>query len=182
MAIRVLLDHGVQGTIMQSGGVDPFPESNIIFLSFLVARNGISTVRRAFPQVRLITAAIDSGLEERTFPFPRGAAQTLGEGSGDGDFGVRIVGLGLETETESKENASGYHLPRGEHEDIKFSRRRHSSSEGIEKRAWIVTPGTYRTGLLGEALTDPTRCRPLGRPLLPQVSVRGQARCIQIEP
>lgn len=75
-----------------------------------------------------------------------GTEQTLGEGTGDGDFGARVIynsTLGLQTEaTDAPPRDQGYHLPKAEHEDIKFSRRRHSSNEAIEKRAWIVTPGT----------------------------------------
>ncbi|KAI6125082.1 armadillo beta-catenin plakoglobin [Pisolithus croceorrhizus] len=52
MAIRTLLDHGVQ-------------EDHIIFVTFLVARTGgIHVLQSAFPKVRIICGAIDSGLRE----------------------------------------------------------------------------------------------------------------------
>jgi len=52
MAIRVLLDHGVQ-------------QDHIVFVTFLVARDGgISILRRAFPDVKIICAAIDDRMEE----------------------------------------------------------------------------------------------------------------------
>lgn len=52
MAIRVLLDHGV----------DP---AHIIFVTFLVARSGgIAHLRRTFPDVNIVTGAIDDGLRE----------------------------------------------------------------------------------------------------------------------
>lgn len=52
MAIRVLLDHGV-------------PEDHIIFVSFLVAsEGGLSVIRRAFPEVRVVCAAVDDDLKE----------------------------------------------------------------------------------------------------------------------
>ncbi|EED79844.1 predicted protein [Postia placenta Mad-698-R] len=52
MAIRVLLDHGV-------------PQDHIIFITFLVARcGGITVLQRAFPQVRIVSGAVDSSLRE----------------------------------------------------------------------------------------------------------------------
>ncbi|KAI0078825.1 armadillo/beta-catenin/plakoglobin [Panus rudis PR-1116 ss-1] len=52
MAIRVLLDHGVR-------------EEHIIFVTFLVARNGgVHSLRRVFPRVKIICGAIDEGLRE----------------------------------------------------------------------------------------------------------------------
>lgn len=52
MAIRTLLDHGVQ-------------QDHIIFVTFLVARTGgIHVLQSAFPKVRIICGAIDSGLRE----------------------------------------------------------------------------------------------------------------------
>lgn len=52
MAVRTLLDHGVQ-------------EDHIIFVTFLVARTGgIHVLQSAFPKVRIICGAIDSGLRE----------------------------------------------------------------------------------------------------------------------
>ena len=52
MAIRVLLDHGVK-------------QSRIIFVTFLIARNGgISLLRKAFPDINIICGAIDDNLHE----------------------------------------------------------------------------------------------------------------------
>ncbi|KAI0784247.1 armadillo/beta-catenin/plakoglobin [Abortiporus biennis] len=52
MAIRVLLDHGV-------------PESHIIFVTFLIAKKGgICALRKAFPSVKFVCAAVDDGLTE----------------------------------------------------------------------------------------------------------------------
>ncbi|KAI0322588.1 armadillo/beta-catenin/plakoglobin [Amylostereum chailletii] len=52
MAIRVLLDHGVK-------------PSHIIFVAFLVARSGgIAHLRRTFPEVHIVTGAVDDGLRE----------------------------------------------------------------------------------------------------------------------
>ncbi|THH20741.1 hypothetical protein EW146_g696 [Bondarzewia mesenterica] len=52
MAIRILLDHGV-------------PPSHIIFITFLIARSGgIAHLRRTFPEVTIVTGAVDDGLHE----------------------------------------------------------------------------------------------------------------------
>lgn len=52
MAIRVLLDHGVQ-------------EKHIIFVAFLAARTGgVAHLRRTFPEVCIVTGAVDDGLRE----------------------------------------------------------------------------------------------------------------------
>ena len=52
--------------------------SKIIFLNVVAAPEGIAAVRAAHPEVRLITAAIDSHLNEDKFIVP-----------GLGDFGDR---------------------------------------------------------------------------------------------
>ncbi|KAN0107536.1 armadillo/beta-catenin/plakoglobin [Russula decolorans] len=52
MAIRVLLDHGVK-------------PAHIIFVTFLVARSGgVTHLRRTFPEVNIVTGAVDDGLHE----------------------------------------------------------------------------------------------------------------------
>ncbi|KAJ7126961.1 armadillo/beta-catenin/plakoglobin [Mycena epipterygia] len=52
MAIRILLDHGVK------------PE-HIIFVTFLVARGGgVSVLRRAFPDIKIVTAGVDDVMQE----------------------------------------------------------------------------------------------------------------------
>ncbi|ORX38266.1 uridine kinase family-domain-containing protein [Kockovaella imperatae] len=75
MAIRVLLDHGV-------------PESNIIFLAFLISRRGLTTIRRAFPSVQVVTAAIDPDLYEMHLPLGNAV---LGEAAGEGDYSITVV-------------------------------------------------------------------------------------------
>ena len=51
MAIRILLDHGVR-------------EDRIVFIAFIVARDGgVSVLRRAFPGVKIVTGAVDNGLQ-----------------------------------------------------------------------------------------------------------------------
>lgn len=52
MAIRALLDHGVN-------------PAHIIFVTFLVARSGgVAHLRRTFPDVKIVTGAVDDGLRE----------------------------------------------------------------------------------------------------------------------
>ncbi|KAH9002911.1 armadillo/beta-catenin/plakoglobin [Lactarius hatsudake] len=52
MAIRVLLDHGVN-------------PAHIIFVTFLVAHSGgVAHLRRTFPDVNIVTGAVDNGLRE----------------------------------------------------------------------------------------------------------------------
>lgn len=52
MALRVLLDHGVE-------------ESNIIFLTLLAsAKGGVHALQRAFPKVRVVVAGIDPDLKK----------------------------------------------------------------------------------------------------------------------
>ena len=52
MAIRILLDHGVQ-------------QDHIIFVTFLIAqRGGISVLHRAYPGVRIVCGAVDQELRE----------------------------------------------------------------------------------------------------------------------
>ena len=52
MAIRVLLDHGVN-------------PAHIIFVTFLVARSGgVAHLRCTFPDVKIVTGAVDDGLRE----------------------------------------------------------------------------------------------------------------------
>ncbi|KII89982.1 hypothetical protein PLICRDRAFT_40168 [Plicaturopsis crispa FD-325 SS-3] len=52
MAIRVLLDHGVR-------------QDHIIFVTFLIARSGgISVLRQAFPDVKIVCGAVDDNVRE----------------------------------------------------------------------------------------------------------------------
>ena len=57
MAIRVLLDHGVR-------------QDHIIFLTFLIARRGgVHAIHKAFPGIRILTAAADPLLREVEVPI-----------------------------------------------------------------------------------------------------------------
>jgi uridine kinase len=151
MAIKVLLDHGV-------------PQSNIIFLTFLISRRGRFAVHHAFPSVRIVTAAIDDGLEEMHLPL---TSVVMGEAAGEADLAVRYVeesengpttiadqaytedwrsgldGLG----TDGQEAGDGFKMPERRTEELKFSRRKRNDS-GREKRAWVVLPGMGHIGLV----------------------------------
>ncbi|KAJ3920174.1 armadillo/beta-catenin/plakoglobin [Lentinula edodes] len=66
MSIRILLDHGVR-------------QDHIIFVTFLVARTGgITTLRRAFPHVKIVCGAVDNEMREGWLEGDRG------EGNEDG--------------------------------------------------------------------------------------------------
>jgi len=68
MAIRVLLDHDV-------------PAKNINLVSLLMADSGVHTIAYAFPEVKIITSAIDPEINERFHVLP-----------GIGNFGDRYFG------------------------------------------------------------------------------------------
>ncbi|KAG2131365.1 armadillo beta-catenin plakoglobin [Suillus clintonianus] len=69
MAIRTLLDHGVQ-------------QDHIIFVTFLIARTGgVTVLQRAFPGVKIVTGAVDEGLREAWLE----RYNEKGEGQSEGD-------------------------------------------------------------------------------------------------
>ncbi|XP_054289104.1 uridine-cytidine kinase-like 1 isoform X3 [Macrosteles quadrilineatus] len=68
MAIRVLLDHEV-------------PEENILIVSLLMAESGVHTIAYAFPQVKIVTSAVDPDINEKFYVIP-----------GIGNFGDRYFG------------------------------------------------------------------------------------------
>jgi len=70
-AIEVCKQHGV-------------PEDKILFLNLIAAPTGISVMRKNFPQVRIVTTAIDNFLDEKKFIHP-----------GIGDFGDRYFGTSI---------------------------------------------------------------------------------------
>ena len=67
-AISVLLDHGVV-------------EERILFVNLICTPEGIANILAEHPQVKIITAEIDQGLNEKAFIVP-----------GLGDFGDRYFG------------------------------------------------------------------------------------------
>lgn len=71
MAIRILLDHDV-------------PEENINLLSLLMAETGVHAVAYAFPNVRIVTTAVDPQLSNNYYILP-----------GVGNFGDRYFGTSV---------------------------------------------------------------------------------------
>lgn len=68
MAIRVLLDHGVQ-------------EDHIIFVTFLVARQGgVSVLRKAFPKVKIVCGGVDDRMQEGWLEGYKGEGNPEGKG------------------------------------------------------------------------------------------------------
>ena len=66
MAIRVLLDHDV-------------PEQNINLVSLLMAESGVHTIAYAFPDVKIVTSAVDPEINDKFHVLP-----------GIGNFGDRF--------------------------------------------------------------------------------------------
>lgn len=67
-AVEILLQYGVA-------------EKNIIFVSLLIAPEGIDRIYQNFPSVKIVCAAVDDGLDENFYIVP-----------GIGDFGDRYFG------------------------------------------------------------------------------------------
>jgi len=82
MAIRVLLDHEV-------------PEENIILVSLLMAESGVHTIAYAFPNVKIVTSAMDPEINERFHVLP-----------GIGNFGDRYFGTEPKTVNRFKSDTS----------------------------------------------------------------------------
>lgn len=57
------------------------PEDRIVFANVVACPEGIAAVRRHFPRVKIVTAAIDGGLNEHKYIVP-----------GLGDYGDRYYG------------------------------------------------------------------------------------------
>ncbi|GAM27797.1 hypothetical protein SAMD00019534_109730, partial [Acytostelium subglobosum LB1] len=57
MAIRVLLDHGI-------------PEDRIIFVTVLASLRGVMTLNYCFPDLKIVTSAIDNDLSEEGYILP----------------------------------------------------------------------------------------------------------------
>ncbi|WWD19289.1 uridine kinase [Kwoniella shandongensis] len=150
MAIRVLLDHGVL-------------ESNIIFLTYLIAKQALHSVLRAFPTIHIVTAAIDPKLDEMHIPYNR-STLVLGESAGEADFAIRLVDEsdrdhGVDKDQEKPDNRDGlksekelgaekFRIPiKKDMETLKFSRSRAGRDERVgEKRAWVISPGMGHIG------------------------------------
>lgn len=92
-------------------------------------------MHRAFPSVRIVTAAIDSALEEVRFPLHRGS--TTGEAAGEGDLSARIVADAEEViDFEDRDDETV----------LSFGRRPDAGKPPKEKVAWVIQPGMGQIG------------------------------------
>ena len=121
-------------------------ERNIILLTFLVARQGLRTVQRAFPCVRIVTAAIDAKLTERTFPV--WAHALVGTAGGDADFASRIAPLAAAESQDLTTEDVGSKGLESRLEALRFSRTSHESTpaEPEQRKAWVIEPGMGHIG------------------------------------
>jgi len=69
MAVEVLLKRGV-------------PEEHILFLNIIASPEGAQNFAKAYPKLRVVTAFVDQGLDDRNYIIP-----------GLGDFGDRFFTL-----------------------------------------------------------------------------------------
>jgi uridine kinase len=149
MAIRVLLDHGVPRKSHRRTACAPtnIAESHIIFLTFLISRRGLCSVRRAFPSVRIVTAAIDPGLHEMHLPL---TSLVMGEAAGEADFAVRLVDDTQDAEEAQDQDGT---LVRGQAYDQGYA-----EYTGLgDMRAQLDLTLAGKKGLVGEGFRVPVR-------------------------
>ena len=85
MAVDVLISKGV-------------PEEHILFLNLIASPEGLTKFAKRFPKLRVVTAFVDQGLDEKKYHYPhRFRVSSLLESSyivpGLGDFGDRFYTL-----------------------------------------------------------------------------------------
>jgi uridine kinase len=149
MAIRVLLDHGVprKSHLRAASALANSAESHIIFLTFLISRRGLCSVRRAFPSVRIVTAAIDPGLHEMHLPL---TSLVMGEAAGEADFAVRLVDDTQDAEEAQDQDGT---LVRGQAYDQGYA-----EYTGLgDMRAQLDLTLAEKKGLAGEGFRVPVR-------------------------
>lgn len=96
-----------------------YAEKNIVFLSFLAAPQGLTTVHSAFPGVRVVTASVGEKIEEREFPVHEHVV--LGNVARDAD--------------------SGTHQAERSDRSLGRTHKGTSETEPATKHAWVITPG-----------------------------------------
>ncbi|KAJ9102554.1 hypothetical protein QFC21_002955 [Naganishia friedmannii] len=114
MAIRLLLDHGVR-------------QKNIVFLTFLAAPQGLTTVSAAFPGVRVVTASVGDKIEEREFPV--NAHIILRKAAGDADFSVHQADSHVKPFKSATMNLAENH-----------------EVESVTQHAWVISPDIGNPG------------------------------------
>ncbi len=67
--------------LIEGANVDP---GRILFVNLIASPEGLAAVKAAYPQIRIITAQIDTNLDGQKFIIP-----------GLGDFGCRYFGTEL---------------------------------------------------------------------------------------
>lgn len=103
-----------------------------------MSRHAVATLRRTFPGVRVVTAALDTGLSELKIAF-QSLATPGGEGLSEGDFAARLV------RAEAIEDISPAPAP-ATHSGAGARRERRHDGKDVEKVAWVVTPGMGHIG------------------------------------
>jgi len=68
------------------------PESRILFLNLLSAPEGIAAFKKEFPELRIVTAFVDEGLDSRKYHSIIAKADSRFVVPGCGDFGDRFFG------------------------------------------------------------------------------------------
>ncbi|KAG7532162.1 hypothetical protein FFLO_03790 [Filobasidium floriforme] len=126
MAVRVLLDHGIQ-------------ERHIVFLTYLVAPQGLAAVYKAFPAVRIVAAAKGYDTEEWTFSLPKHATGTSSP-----------VEMEDERSPTDADTGGSHHLQEA-FKRLQFNRRSSDTPQETKKKAWIVVPdcGAFGDRYLG---------------------------------
>lgn len=139
MAIRLMLDHGIRrkskhGSYVSSQALlkPPHVEKNIVFLSFLAAPQGLTTVHSAFPGVRVVTASVGEKIEEREFPVHEHVV--LGNVVRGADSGSH--------QAERTDRSSGR------------TNKGTSETESGTKHAWVITPGKFHMSLRTDEKTN----------------------------
>ena len=109
--------------------VAPLLERHIVFLTYLVAPQGLAAVYKAFPAVRIVAAAKGHDIEEWTFSLPEHAPGTSSP-------------VEEEEEVANTDVTGGSHHLQEAFKRLQFHRRSSDTPKETKKKAWIVVPGT----------------------------------------
>ena len=109
--------------------IAPLLERHIVFLTYLVAPQGLAAVYKAFPAVRIVAAAKGHDIEEWTFSLPEHAPGTSSP-------------VEEEEEVANTDVTGGSHHLQEAFKRLQFHRRSSDTPKETKKKAWIVVPGT----------------------------------------
>lgn len=128
-------------------------EKNIVFLTFLAAPQGLTTVHSAFPGVRVVTASVGDKIEEREFAVHEHVI--LGTAARDADTGGR------------------HRARQTEHPDRSSGRSSKGASEVApgKKHAWVISPGEFHASCLQHAKERLTNASVFCKPCVFKISV-----------